>query len=107
MTTLLRQLLLHGLDQTLDQVKAIGHLLRSWRPAISSLRIHTIAIPADDLYPRMFFQPFLEGIRGAIRQEISHDPLFQIHQDGSIAAVALAPCPFIDPYNCNRSRWRT
>src|SRR5450631_2877607 len=107
MTTLLRQLLLHGLDQTLDQVKAIGHLLRSWRSAISSLRIHTIAIPANDLYPRMFFQPFLEGSCGAIRQQISHYAPFQIHQDGSVAAVALAPRPFIDPYNCNRSRWWT
>jgi hypothetical protein len=34
------QLLLHGgLDQTLHQVKAVGHLFRPWRSAISSFRI--------------------------------------------------------------------
>jgi hypothetical protein len=33
------KLLLHGLDQTLHQVKAVGHLFRPWRSAISSFRI--------------------------------------------------------------------
>src|SRR5450755_2380852 len=59
MTTLLRQLHLHGLDQTLDQVKAVGHLLRSWRPAISSLRINTIAMSSRsrELHPEPLTEP--------------------------------------------------
>lgn len=38
------QVIFHGLDQILDQMKAIRYLLRLRCPAIASLRIHPVAI---------------------------------------------------------------
>jgi hypothetical protein len=66
--TLMGQLIFHRPDQTLDQMKAIRYLLRSRRPAIASLRINTVTIPANHRHSGMFLQPILKGSCGPIRQ---------------------------------------
>ena len=82
--------------QVTQKVPTIGNLngLRSSPPC--SFGVDPTTVATDDLGTWMSSQPRSYGVGVAIRKQVNHPASLEVTQDRSIA-MALAPCPVVDP----------
>src|SRR5579859_5972810 len=62
----------------------VGDLLSIRCPLSNAICVRSCAIPAHDLYTRMFSEPFCYGGRFPVWQEVHWHACFQIYQDRAI-----------------------
>jgi hypothetical protein len=76
--------LLHGFDEVLHDVKAVGDLDRLRSPAGGPFGAVGPAIPADHLDLRRRLQPGREGVGLPVRKQVNDLVAFEIDQNRSI-----------------------
>ena len=91
-------LLLDGLAQILQEMKAVGDLLCLRSPVPRSLSIKPAPVPADDLDFWMLPEPFCGFLHRSFWLHLDNFPALQIDDDRSIA-IASAPAPVINANN--------
>jgi hypothetical protein len=89
-----------GLYQVLDQMKSIRDLNCLWGAFGGAIRIRQGSVTGDHFHFRMRLQPALERRSFAIRQQIDHTALFQIHQNRPVS-LSLAEGKIIYAENAN------
>src|SRR3954470_17618560 len=73
------------LGEIAHQVVPVRDLLRGGGALPRAVRIETAAIPADDRDVVLTLEPRGETAGGAVREQIDHAPVFQIHQQRAVA----------------------
>src|SRR5690349_19467851 len=81
-----------------EEMPPIGDLDGLWRSLAGSVGIGAGTIAHDDLYAGMAPQPYRQGFRLAVGQEIDDAVTFQIAQDRAVV-LAFAPRPVINTEN--------
>jgi hypothetical protein len=86
---------LQRLAEVVDEMKAIDHLHRLWRPPANAVGVELTTITADHGDRRMLRQPGRDGGGGAVRQQVHDAMRHEIDEDGAVA-VAPTPGPLIN-----------
>jgi len=87
--------------QVAQQMPAISYLNGARNCLARRFGIDAAAVTAHDLYTGMLPQPSSHGRRLSIRQQVDDPALLQIAEYGAVA-MALLPCPVIDPKHTRR-----
>ena len=96
------KLTLDGFAEVLQQMKAIGDLLRLRRALTRGLGIEASAVAADHLHVGMVLEPVGGGPSRTIRQHVHHHTTLQVHNDRAVIR-ALPPRPVVNTSDMDRA----
>jgi hypothetical protein len=96
------KLSLDGFAEVLQQMKAIGDLLRLRRALTRRLGIEASTVAADYLHVGMVPEPIGGGRSRTIRQHVNNHTTLQVHNDRAVIR-ALPPRPVVNTSDMDRA----